>query len=597
MTGLRRLLGMLVVIAIAGIASPRVQAAVESFRLAAPGVSPQPIRVRVLAPPGYRRDATPGYPVLYLNDGQDLEAVGLEDTLARLYRERAIRPMLVVAIDMPKDRMAGYGLSDRDKGKAVIANTKYGPVGANAHAYSQWLVETLVPRIDHGWNTRPSAESRYLLGWSLGAINAFSVGWQYPEVFGKVGAFSPSFWLSARNDDAKAVQGSRIAHALVDGSDWQPRPRFFFAVGMAEETDDRDGDGMVDVLDDTLDLMQGWRDAAGKARKGLRQLGYALNTDYAVHPDRAPAVLYRLPAGEHNQRSWARMLPAFLRWADGVHAPPINATGTLDSWQDFPSRHVSVRTIDVWLPPGYASDQPRCYPVVYMHDGQNLFDPDQVFNNTDWDVDGAMTRGIARGQLPPAIIVGIGNSPTRRFQEYMPAIVPQGERVETGVAGRPGFASTDIRSEAYLHFLVDELKPFIDRHYRTRPGRADTFVMGSSMGGLVSLYAIAKHPQLFGGAAAVSTHWPAGGGVMVDWFAGHLPPPASHRIWMDHGDGTLDAAYAPYQKWMDAAMQQGGYREGANWQSRVYPGTEHSEVAWRARLPEILAFLLQDRAD
>ena len=66
---------------------------------------------------------------------------------------------------------------------------------------------------------------------------------------------------------------------------------------------------------------------------------------------------------------------------------------------------------------------------------------------------------------------------------------------------------------------------------------------------------------------------------------------------MDHGDGTLDAAYAPYQKWMDAAMQQGGYREGANWQSRVYPGTEHSEVAWRARLPEILAFLLQDRAD
>ena len=84
---------------------------------------------------------------------------------------------------------------------------------------------------------------------------------------------------------------------------------------------------------------------------------------------------------------------------------------------------------------------------------------------------------------------------------------------------------------------------------------------------------------------------------MVDWFARHLPPPASHRIWMDHGDVTLDAAYAPYQQRMDAAMRQGGYREGAGWQSRVYPGTEHSEIAWRARLPEILAFLLQGRGD
>ncbi len=597
MTGLRRLPGMLVVIALTGIASPRVQAAVETFPLAAPGLSPEPIRVRVLTPPGYRRGVTPGYPVLYLNDGQDLEAVGLEDTLARLYRERAIRPMLVVAIDMPKDRMAGYGLSDRGKGAAVIAHTKYGPVGTNAHAYSQWLVKTLVPRIDHGWNTRPSAESRYLLGWSLGALNAFSVGWQYPEVFGKVGAFSPSFWLSARNDDAKAVQGSRIAHALVDGSDWQPRPRFFFAVGMAEETDDRDGDGAIDVLDDALDLMQGWRDAGGHEHKGLRQLGYTLNTDYAAHPDRAPAVLYRLPAGEHNQRSWARMLPAFLRWADGVHAPAIDATGTLESWQDFPSRHVSARTLDVWLPPGYGADAWRRYPVIYMHDGQNLFDPAQVFNHTDWDVDGAMTRGIASGRLPPAIIVGIWNSPTRRFEEYMPDVVASGDRIDSGVPGRAGFARADIRSDAYLRFLADELKPFIDRHYRTRRGRADTFVMGSSMGGLVSLYAIAKHPQVFGGAAAVSTHWPAGGGVMVEWFAHHLPPPASHRIWMDHGTETLDAAYAPYQQRMDAAMLRGGYREGANWVSKVYPGTEHSEIAWRARLPEILAFLLQDRAD
>ena len=170
--------------------------------------------MRVLTPPGYRRAGGAGYPVLYLNDGQDLEAVGLRSTLARMQRDGEIAPLIVVAIDMPKDRMAGYGLSDRGKRASVVAQTKYGPVGANAHAYSEWLAEKLVPHIDAGWNTRRETESRTLLGWSLGALNAFSVGWQYPEVFGKVGAFSPSFWLSSRHDDASAVHDSRIAHAL-----------------------------------------------------------------------------------------------------------------------------------------------------------------------------------------------------------------------------------------------------------------------------------------------------------------------------------------------------------------------------------------------
>lgn len=296
----------------------------QTIRIAAPAISPEPIRVRVLTPPGYRRAGGAGYPVLYLNDGQDLEAVGLRSTLARMQRDGEIAPLIVAAIDMPKDRMAGYGLSDRGKRASVVAQTKYGPVGANAHAYSEWLAEKLVPHIDAGWNTRRETESRTLLGWSLGALNAFSVGWQYPEVFGKVGAFSPSFWLSSRHDDASAVHDSRIAHALLDAAARPARPRFFFAVGYAEETDDRDGDGIIDVLDDTLDLMQGWRDAQGRERKGLRQFGYAIDIDVDIGegagPGRADAVLYRLPAGEHNQRSWSRILPAFLRWMDATSA-------------------------------------------------------------------------------------------------------------------------------------------------------------------------------------------------------------------------------------------------------------------------------------
>jgi len=117
--------------------------------------------------------------------------------------------------------------------------------------------------------------------------------------------------------------------------------------------------------------------------------------------------------------------------------------------------------------------------------------------------------------------------------------------------------------------------------------------MGSSMGGLVSAYAMAEYPRVFGGAAALSTHWPAGDGCVVDWLAAHLPDPGTHRFYFDHGTRTLDAAYAPYQSRMDAAMRKGGYIDGRNWKSRVFDGADHSEKSWHARLDVPLQFLLQ----
>src|SRR5690606_7269034 len=115
----------------------------EEMRVAAPGLSEQPLRVRVYLPPHYGSTQA-RYDVLYVNDGQDMEAVGMQATLEGLQARNAIRPVLVVAIDMPPDRMAGYGLFDRGKGEAIAAPTKYGAVGANAHAYAQWLAQTLV---------------------------------------------------------------------------------------------------------------------------------------------------------------------------------------------------------------------------------------------------------------------------------------------------------------------------------------------------------------------------------------------------------------------------------------------------------------------
>ncbi|HEV8695641.1 MAG TPA: alpha/beta hydrolase-fold protein, partial [Lysobacter sp.] len=135
-------------------------------------------------------------------------------------------------------------------------------------------------------------------------------------------------------------------------------------------------------------------------------------------------------------------------------------------------------------------------------------------------------------------------------------------------------------------------KPFIDTHYRTKTKRADTFVMGSSMGGLISLYAAAEYPNVFGGVGAVSTHWPIGDGGVIDWLSTHLPNPRSHRIYYDFGTATLDAQYEPYQRRMDALMRANGYVEGRDWITRKVEGAEHNERAWRDRVDVPLVFLL-----
>jgi len=162
------------------------------------------------------------------------------------------------------------------------------------------------------------------------------------------------------------------------------------------------------------------------------------------------------------------------------------------------------------------------------------------------------------------------------------------------VPGAADLKLGDIVSDRYLAFLVDELKPFIDAGYRTLPGRADTIVMGSSMGGLISQYAMSKHPDVFGGAGCLSTHWPAGDGIALDDFAAHLPDPATHRYWFDYGTQTLDADYEPYQQRADEILRKAGYVAGQNWITRKFAGAEHSETAWRVRVHQPLEFLLGD---
>lgn len=264
--------------------------------------------------------------------------------------------------------------------------------------------------------------------------------------------------------------------------------------------------------------------------------------------------------------------------------------GTLQRYAAFPSRLVPARTVSVWLPERYAESTDRRYPVLYVHDGQMLWDAQKTWNHKSWEVDDVVSQLIAQGKINEVIVVGIDNTP-QRFEEYMPydAVSDAGVR---GLPSMPTVAKSSITSDAYLRFIVTELKPFVDSSYRTLKTPENTFMLGSSMGGLISLYAISEYPDVFGGVAAMSTHWPAGDGAMIDYLSRQLPAPGTHRIYMDHGTATLDAEYGTYQIRMDELMRARGYAVNRNWVTKVFPGAAHDETAWNVRLHQPLKFLL-----
>lgn len=287
----------------------------DTFQLPSPAFAPQAFHITVYLPPGYANGST-RYPVLYANDGQDMPAVGLQATLADLYARHAIAPVIVVAVDALPDRLALYGLFDRARRRSVVGGSRFGAIGAQAQTYAQWFVDTLVPTIDARYRTRPTAADRAVLGWSLGALSAFGLGWNDPDVFGTVGAFSPSFWVAGERTSAAAVQHSRLALRMVDRGPARPTLRLWFSIGTAEETSDRDGDGVIDAVDDLRDLVDGWRDIDGTPRRGLRQLGYRVVQGDPAHPPRAGQVaLDVVPGAHHEQKALAAVLPDFLRWA------------------------------------------------------------------------------------------------------------------------------------------------------------------------------------------------------------------------------------------------------------------------------------------
>ncbi|WP_432823902.1 alpha/beta hydrolase [Trichloromonas sp.] len=258
---------------------------------------------------------------------------------------------------------------------------------------------------------------------------------------------------------------------------------------------------------------------------------------------------------------------------------------------EFQSEFVHRRNVVLWLPPGYESETGQRYPVIYAQDGQNLFDPQTSFAGVDWGIREAIGRLLTEGTVRKPLVVGIWNTP-ERYREYDPQKVfeeylsPQ-EKIEYAREyGRP-------LADSYLKFIVQELKPFIDSRFRTLPATADTFLMGSSMGGMLSAYALCEFPEIFGAAACLSTHWPAVQGKMADYLADRLPDPQTHRLYFDYGTETVDTQYEPFQRVVDDVLRQRGYVEGSDWVTQKFYGEDHSEQAWRRRVDIPLRFLLK----
>jgi predicted alpha/beta superfamily hydrolase len=283
---------------------------------------------------------------------------------------------------------------------------------------------------------------------------------------------------------------------------------------------------------------------------------------------------------------------------------PVPASGTIQRAENFPSKYVAARNIDIWLPANY--DAKKKYAVLYMHDGQNLYDSNTTWNHQSWDVDDVLDKLMQAQTVLDVLVVGIWNGQQSRHAEYFPQKPYEGllpvERdsitaeLQRAARTKEGFAPI---SDKYLQFMVEELKPYIDSTYSTYTDRAHTFIAGSSMGGLISLYAICEYPKVFGGAACFSTHWP---GIFrtdnnpvpdafIRYLRNQLPDPVTHRIYFDYGDQGLDALYPPLQIRVDEVMKAKGFSQ-KNWVTRYFPGENHSEQAWNKRLHIPMLFLL-----
>jgi len=249
--------------------------------------------------------------------------------------------------------------------------------------------------------------------------------------------------------------------------------------------------------------------------------------------------------------------------------------GQLRKHEQFRSRFLrNQRDLIVYVPPGYDEQPYRRFPVLYLHDGQNLFDRATAFAGQDWNVHGAADYLIQAGAIEPLIIVGIYNTSKSRIYEYTPTKVPK-------LGGG--------RADRYAKFLLQEVMPFVNQQYRALPEPSQTGIGGSSLGGLVSLYIGLKYPQTFGKIAALSPSVWWNQRVILRLAAAANPQPRP-SIWLDIGTREGPKIVPDVEQFRDLLLKK-GWREGQDLHYERVEGAEHNEASWSQRIGPVLAFL------
>ncbi len=260
-----------------------------------------------------------------------------------------------------------------------------------------------------------------------------------------------------------------------------------------------------------------------------------------------------------------------FHWLEGKRPEPSGqVTGELRYHRGLHPTGLATRDVVVWLPPGYAAGSKRRYPVLYMHDGQNIFDPKTSSFGKDWQVDEACDSMVRAGRIPPMIVVGIYNHGPDRRAEYSP-----GEK-----------------GAAYMNFLIHQLKPLIDSTYHTLPDRKHTYVGGSSMGGLISFMLCWEHPEVYSKAICMS---PAFQFLHFDYLPHVVGDQGKRRKvqwYIDNGGKGLELELQPGIDAMRKALDAKGYRAGKDYFWVLDAEAEHFETAWAQRMPGALELLL-----
>ncbi len=259
-------------------------ATVLGDELAVRGIAPR--RVTVYLPPGYDEARARPYPLLLALDGQTMPQWRLAETLDALVGAGAIEPVVVAAVPASAERLDEYGMA----GQLDFAGR-----GRRAKALQDLLAGEVLPWLRERHHVAPDAARTGIFGASLGGLCAFDAAWRRPQLFGFAGIFSGSLWWRADDSSVAAQQSSRLAHRAVRETVTRPALRLWFQAGTRDEAADRDGNGVIDAIQDTTELVD------ELVAKGFR---------------RGDEVVYHeLEGGEHHESTWARVLPEFLRWA------------------------------------------------------------------------------------------------------------------------------------------------------------------------------------------------------------------------------------------------------------------------------------------